>query len=211
MFNAGNLFQNDVSRDEVAGTQLALAENAYAQLKLMTDTAVVGSIGGLAGDLFKVGKAIVEARAAIEALRDFSAAGPLFESAIEDAKGAYCVRGALDAADESSLAAVPIKAAASALASSAIFGDQAEALSTAMKSALAGLLNRGVPGANTAYEIISTIEKALQAAYTGSGGLSKYITGASRQVYAAKVARSLRQYNAAIARCACKCGSVVRE
>ena len=73
------------------------------------------------------------------------------------------------------------------------------------------VVESGLLGVGTAYEIISTIERAMRAACTGYEGLSKYKTGPSRQVYAAKLARSLRQYNAAIARCACKCGSVVRE
>ncbi len=169
------------------------------------------SVGGIAGDLFKMGRALIEARRAIQALRDFAAAGPLFESALGDAKGAFCISGALGATEASSFAAVPIQAAASALTSYAIFGNQAEALSTALNSALKQLLNGGIRGAGTAYEIISTMEKVLNAAYAGSGGLPKYITGLSRREYAARLAHALRQYNAAMAHCRCRCGANGRE
>ncbi len=197
--NARSRFLSDVSRDEIAGTQLALGRNAVGQLDLMTDVGVVGSVGGIVGDIFKGGEALYDARRAIKTLRDIREAGPLFESAYQGARESYSVSGAVGAMESGSVAATAIKAAASTLTSYLVFGSQAKALSSAFNSAFSDALNGRVAGLGTAYDVLFAINGAMAAAYSGGSPLPRYITPMTRELYAARVAAAIRNYNAALA------------
>ncbi len=205
--NARNQFLDDVSQDEIQGTQAALDENSAGQLDDMTDTAVVGTVGGVAGDLFKGISAISEAQRTVQALGDFREVGPLFDSAFQDAVGGKTISGFMGAMDGPSVGAIAVSAAASALASGAIFGNQGKVLSAAFDKAFAGTLNKAAPGLGTAYDVLSAIDGALKAAYDGAGSLSQYITPMTRELYAARVANALQNYASALARCRRGCGS----
>jgi hypothetical protein len=90
------------------------------------------------------------------------------------------------------------------LDSYAVFGNQAQALSAAYDSAFSNALDAvGGPAASAAYDTLSSIEGALNAAYRGAGPLSKYITPFTRALFAARVARAIRDYHKAMAQCGC--------
>jgi RHS repeat-associated protein len=205
---ARNQFLDEVSQDEIQGTQIALDENAAGQLADMTDTAEVGAVGGFAGDAFKAISAITDAQRVISTLNDFREVGPLFDTAYEGAAETRTVSGFVEAMDGSNTAAsIAVSAAASALASYSIFGNQGKALSAALQQAESGALNRGMPGLDVAFDVLSAVRRALEAAYNSACPLSNYITPMTRALYAARVASALRSYAKELAQCGRGCGS----
>ncbi len=200
--SAKNKFLDDVSRDEIQGTQIALDQNAVGQLGDITGAAIIGPLGGLANDAANAVSALSESLQVMGDLNEFRGVGPLFESTYQGAKETTSLSGAIDAMDGTgSITSTAVAAVASALASSSVFGSQTDALNSALSQIANGLQ----PGIGAAYDALSSISSAITDAFNGAGPLSQYITPTTMEVYAARVAAALRNYNSAISNCNCNC------